>query len=142
MFDRVMKKPLGQYVWELVFGKFHSFFYKFIGYIATQFKQINYMQLLSNLTVQLLLIVFYNSNIHENQELYFHTQWPLAHNDVTKLLRLLHYFYVCYCFVFATLKLLTIFAMLICDFQMFYRTPCLVYIFMAGKQIPYMRRRV
>ena len=31
MVDRVLNKPLGQYVWELVFGKFNSFLQKFIN---------------------------------------------------------------------------------------------------------------
>ena len=73
MFDRVLYKTMSYYVWELVFGKINSFFHKFIhpwemfiaecyifiGFVATELKKIHYMQLLSNLIVQLLLIVFF-----------------------------------------------------------------------------------
>ena len=65
------------------------------------------MQLLLNLIFHLLLIEFFIPNsINENSESYFHSYWPLAHNDVTKRLRLIHY---CLCMLhcfFATLAYL------------------------------------
>ena len=79
MFNKNLNQPLGHYVWEVVFGMFNSFFQKcihpwdifiaecyiYIGYRATKlqkkFVRLYYMQLLSNLTIHLFLIVFFIS---------------------------------------------------------------------------------
>ena len=118
MFDMVLNKPMDQYVWELVFGEFNLFFSKFIhllgmpivecydfnGFVAIQLKKVNYVQLLSNLIVHLLFIIFFISPtithattyVKIKSYIFVHGGPPLGHNDVTKLLRLLHYCYVCY----------------------------------------------
>ena len=76
-------------------------------------------------------------SINENCELYFHTQWPLARNDVTQPLCLLHYcLFMPLCFAFATLTYLLC-LLCWCAIYIFCRIPCLAYIFLAGKRIQY-----
>ena len=76
------------------------------------------------------LYSLFPNSINENCELYFNTQWTLAHNDVTEPLYLLHYcLFMPLCFVFATLTYLLR--------AYLTRIPCLVYIFLVGKRIQY-----
>ena len=67
----------------------------------------------------------------------FHIQWPLAYNDVTEPLCLLHFclFMPQFCFCYPNLPKFTD---VLSTFSG--RTPCVAYIFIAGKQIQYIGR--
>ena len=136
MFHRALSQSLDQYVWKVVFGRFNSFFQKsfniwemfvvkcyiYIGFWASKLTKklfrLYYMHLLSNLIVHLLCIWLHSlfpNSINENYEVHFHTQRPFAHNDVTKLLCLLHYYlFMLLCCFFCYPNLSTMFAPMVC----------------------------
>ena len=108
MFNRALNQPLGYYVWEVAFGKFNSFFQKFIHplemYIVECYIYICYRA--TKMKKNFLRIILYASitefdcspyplfptSINKNCELYFYTQWPLA--------LILQSCYACYTFVY------------------------------------------